>query len=338
MDHRRWSDTRTTWNDNAWKDGYASPASVTTAESERWSPESSSLDIGSHSVDVDDLYWADNAFKLFSYDGFVIVNGALTLLESDEMHRACKDAAADIVGSDRAGNRGPGRYSFGVASSTGSMLHVPAFACCLLDSAGSRLEPLLRRIFDAGQKRDYLCVSSGGDFVVGDVPMDQSLHSDLVVKRELDVWLPPPMLSVNFAVHDITKRNGPMRIIPRTQLHRGILPEKPPARWANSCICPLRAGAAIVRDVRVLHSGTANLLETTRFLPNVEYVSADFRATNRNDCFPPVRCLPQSLYNTLKPETQRLSTEIVHLDGAEQKATFVRRWKKKNKECSAGGK
>jgi len=52
-----------------------------------------------------------------------------------------------------------------------------------------------------------------------------------------------------------TCRNGPTRIIPGTQLANGIVPKKISDDWLHSCLCPILAGAAIVRDARVLHRG-----------------------------------------------------------------------------------
>merc|ERR1711870_150443 len=100
--------------------------------------------------------------------------------------------------------------------------------------------------------------------------------------------------------------NGPTRIIPGTQLLRGELPTEIPSDWERSCLCPLPVGSAIVRDVRTLHSGTRNLTTTTRFLPSVEFVSADFRSTNRRDCFPPAKCLPSDFFEQLQPRVQEV--------------------------------
>lgn len=195
------------------------------------------------------------------------------------------------------------------------MLHEPAFAHHLLDTGGSVLQPLLERIFSGGARDGYTCYSSGGDFVVGCVPTNQTLHADLVLKKCFDTWLPAPMVSVNYVVHDINQYNGPMRIIPATQLDRGEVPEQLPRRWENSCLCPLYAGAAIVRDVRTLHSGTANRTLETRYLPSVEYVSADFRATNRGDCFPPWPSMTRAIYDSLRATPRKRCEEIVDWRG-----------------------
>ena len=123
----------------------------------------------------------------------------------------------------RSGNRGPGRYSFGNASSTGSTLHIPLSADYLLNTAGCKLHPLLCLIFEEERAHGPICTGGGGDFVLGGVTENQRLHADLTVKKTCDVLLPPPMVSANFAVQDITSQNGPMRIVPGSQLTRGEL-------------------------------------------------------------------------------------------------------------------
>lgn len=270
----------------------------------------SSLNIASHSIRWSTRSWATDAQALFAEHGFVVIDDVLTADQQRAVLSDCEAVAKEMIGPQCAGNRGPGRYSFGVASSTGGMLHLESFAQHLLNSACSKLHPLLQQIFEGGTRAGFLCTGAGGDFVVGGTTTDQDIHSDIQIRKDDDVWMPPPMISINFVIQELTSMNGPTRIVPGTQLERGFVPPWIPDWWLRSRLCPIPAGAAIVRDVRVLHSGTRNLTQTVRYLPSVEFVSADFRCTNRRDCFPPIRCLPNELYESLQPQIKHLCREI----------------------------
>ena len=270
----------------------------------------SSLSISNYCIKLGVEDWCRKARQQFSDSGFVIVSGMLDSSECQAVLKDCKKAAQEIVGSQRAGNRGPGRYSFGVASSTGAMLHVEAFSDHLLNSACSKLYPLLEKVFEGGTEHGFICTGGGGDFVLGGTDTDQHIHSDIQVQKSLDVWMPPPMISVNFVLEDLTHMNGATRMIPGTQLWRGEVPHPIPARWERSCLCPLPAGTAIIRDVRTLHSGTRNMIQATRYLPSIEFVSADCRSTGRQDWFTPIKSLPNKLYQRLSPEMQKVCEEI----------------------------
>ena len=254
----------------------------------------------------DTANWESVSLDLFEENGFVVLPGALSEQEYLAVLEDCKAAAKQFVGPKKAGNRGPGRYSFGVASSTMGMLHAPSFSEHLLTACCDKLYPLLDKVFPGG----FLCAGSGGDFVVGRTETDQSIHADIQVEKEDDCKLPPPMVSVNFTVEQQQWENGPMRMIPGTWDKRGDVPENPPAWWSCACLCPLSAGTAIVRDVRVLHSGTRNTTIGTRYLPSVEFVSQRFRKTNRKDCFPLPQSMPHDTYKKLHRRTQELCREI----------------------------
>ena len=286
-----------------------------------------SLKVEEHSVACTDLGWERNAFELFKKNGFVIVNKVLKLYQYIAVHRDCEREAQQLIEKARPGNRGKGRYSFGNASSTGSMLHVPSYAKHLLGEASSTLLPLLELIFEDKKRpgeRGFICYSGGGDFVLGGTAEFQEIHSDIHITKQCNKHLPTPLLCVNFCVQELSEYNGPTRIVPGTQVgeHRSWTLEQEPDEWKTSRLCPVPAGAAIVRDTRTLHGGTPNLTDKTRYLPSVEYVSADFRATNRKDKFPPRRCLPYELYEQLKPEVQELCQEIVLQEDEDPQVTF----------------
>lgn len=214
--------------------------------------------------------WQGDAFDIFAEHGFVVVEHVLALHQCSAVLRDCERVAEEIVGHGRRGNRGPGRYSFGKASSSGSMLHVPSFARHLLGNAGRMLRPLLDRIFFNGERPGFSCLSASGDFVLGDVHTHQALHADIQVPRELQKKLPPPYIAVNFCVQELTPMNGATRIIPGTHFQSSSIPDPEPEEWRRSRLCPIPAGAAIIRDIRVLHGGTPNFTQDTRYLPNVE--------------------------------------------------------------------
>ena len=60
----------------------------------------------------------------------------------------------------------------------------------------------------------------------------------------------------------------------------------------------------------MLHSGTRNTTNGTRYLPSVEFVSQRFRKTNRKDCFPLPQSMPHDTYKKLHRRTQELCREI----------------------------
>eukprot|EP00927_Polykrikos_kofoidii_P041132 TRINITY_DN35049_c0_g1_i1.p1 TRINITY_DN35049_c0_g1~~TRINITY_DN35049_c0_g1_i1.p1 ORF type:complete len:608 (+),score=83.20 TRINITY_DN35049_c0_g1_i1:51-1826(+) len=229
--------------------------------------------------------WSMTALRLFRRNGFVVVKGALDANCCHKLLDGCREAEKQIFLATGlhglSGNRGPGRWSFAVASKTGSMLHHEAWVSML------ECKPLLELIqflFPAGG----FCVAAGGDYVEGDTGFYQHLHSDVSVHGPFDVDFPPPYVSANFAVQHIDSVNGPTRIVPGTQClsvaaarELAMLPniEEEPREWRTSVLQPLEPGDLFLRDVRVLHGGTPNGSSETRFLPSVEFASADFRGS-----------------------------------------------------------
>ena len=167
---------------------------------------------------------------------------------------------------------------------------------------------------------EYCCVKSGGDFVVANTKTHQKLHADVAVKKKFDVRLPPPFLCVNFAVQPLTAHNGPMRIAPGTQLARGEVSETMARKYANARLCPVPAGAAIVRDVRTLHSGTPNLTEKTRYLPSVEFALAEYVGQGATP-----KSLPREFFDKLPSEAQELCSDIVFDDDDDPNVGFMTR-------------
>ncbi|CAK9075588.1 unnamed protein product [Durusdinium trenchii] len=276
-------------------------------------PSASTLEVAKFTVSTSMDGWEEQGFQIFRKSGFVIIEDVLDHVQCSEVLEDCRQMAKEIVAPQGAGNRGKGRYSFGVASSTGSILHREAIAKHLLNEGGRLLQPLLSQIFfdESDRLSSFSCYSGGGDFVLPGVEEYQHLHADMQVKKDLDKQMPPPFLAINFVVQDLTELNGPMRIVPGKRERDWRNQKKEPDRWRCSRLCPVPAGSALVRDVRILHGGTPNLSEETRFLPSVEYVSAWFRATHRPDMFPPRRCIPQDVFVTLHSDVQQICEELV---------------------------
>mmetsp|Transcript_92697 Transcript_92697/g.299896 ORF Transcript_92697/g.299896 Transcript_92697/m.299896 type:complete len:431 (-) Transcript_92697:79-1371(-) len=231
--------------------------------------------------------WCEDALRCFRANGLVVVKSMLT--ETSELLVACRRVEAEILETNQGrviargfGSRGPGRWSMGAASRTGSLLHDHAWARLL--NSGLLLQLLERVMPHRGR-----CISAGGDFVCGGgVSGYQTLHSDMCGYDHgpFEVSFPAPFISVAFVVHPIDADSGPMRAIPGTQTLAFVarcdglgLPnlDEEPEVWRRSTLHPLEAGDVIVRDVRVLHGGTPNRTDQTRFLPSLEFASQPFR-------------------------------------------------------------
>lgn len=275
------------------------------------SEPASTLKVSEYTVSHQTNNWEATALAIFRKSGFVVVEDVLNDVQCREVLEVCNAVAKEMVGPHCAGNRGHGRYSFGWASSTGSILHERAIASNLLSHAGMILHPLLCSIFccDEG-KPQFSCYSGGGDFVLPGVEEYQPLHSDIQVNKSFSMKMPPPYLSVNFCVQALTAENGPIRMIPGKTDHDWT-GRKEPAEWRNSRLFPVPAGAALVRDVRTLHGGTPNVSERTRYLPSIEYVSTGFKEARRKDMFPAVRSIPREIFNALPKKMRRLCRDIV---------------------------
>ena len=267
----------------------------------------SPADILDLTVALDSVDWAQRGFNIFSKEGFVIVSGVLKLHQYSRVLRDCEEQGQALRIMQPGGNRGRNRWSFGNASLTKSMFHIQSWSKYLLRAAGGELRELLQLIFGDDGCR---CVKSGGDFVLGRTRAHQKLHADIQVKKQLDIHLPPPQLSVNFTLQPLTPDNGPLRIVPRTQLAR-VDAEGIPVELRNARLCPVPAGAAIVRDIRVLHSGTPNWTTNVRYLPNVEFASAPYIEKGPFAKQTPQRSMPRQFFDQLPPEVQELCGDLV---------------------------
>ena len=255
----------------------------------------------------------ERAVHLFHRDGFVVVANALTAEQLDQLQAAATREMRAIVALDheRAGNRGPRRYSFGSASRTGQLLHLPEWAM-LVDLP--TVIPIVEAIFGS---QDFTVRGAGGDFCLPGAVRYQPLHSDIGDRRtfrgrEIGSFhdprgrltyrdLPCPFLCCNFLTTDQTALNGPTRQIPGTQHSHAKMPrlaEEP--RWMQmSTLNPAPAGSVVIRDVRAWHGGTPNLSDAPRAIPNVEYFAPWYRE-------PVEPSLPAEVFASLSERGQRL--------------------------------
>ena len=253
------------------------------------------------------------AVTLFRRDGFVVVGDVMTPTQVDVLAKGCIEVMREIVAldTDRKGNRGSHRYSFGGSSLTRSQLHRPEWQM-LLDVPA--VTQIVSAIFGSG---NYTLRAASGDFCLPGAEDYQRLHSDVsdwvdgsqtpfsAFHDPLGVTsirdLPCPYVCVNFLPQDVTRLNGPTRQIPGTQKSRVPIPSlKDEPEWMRlSTVCPAPAGAIMVRDVRAWHGGTPNVSDQPRAIPNLEFYAPWFRE-------PIVPGITYCDYKKLSAQAQRL--------------------------------
>lgn len=312
----------------------------------------SSLEVPDFSATAEPLEgsWIDDAAAIFHRYGFCILLNALGGQEIADVLQTCLEVEAEmlLLDPDRLGCRDAGRYSFGAAAKSGHMLHHPAWQH-LLQSTPVLM--VLKKIFPEG----FIFSGGGGDFVLGKTVNYQSLHSDLGPSRVPPECRSdqPPMISINFTVQHVTGENGPLRVVPGRRVVVGKTDAPPcfseePEVLRQSKLCPLPPGAAIIRDLRLWHGGTPNISNETRFLPSVEVMSLKYsqyisgphsfgytycEVCKWHQCcfyYKDRRpCLPDSLFETLPLEVQKLCEQIRGPDvpvGLRQFARAQRSW------------
>ena len=268
-----------------------------------------------------------HAAELFRRDGFVVIANALDSEEVEVLARGCREVADEILAldTDRKGNRGSHRYSFGGSSLTRSQLHRPEWRM-LLDN--DIVNSVVTAIF---QSPDFVLRAASGDFCLPGATGYQPLHSDVRdwkdsattpfsafhdPRRQLTIRdLPCPYVCANFLPQDVTRLNGPTRQIPGTQNSRHPIPslEEEPEWMRLSTVCPAPAGAVMIRDVRAWHGGTPNLSDAMRAIPNLEFYAPWFRE-------PIVPGISYADYRTLSETAQKRVRHCV-LDSSETLVT-----------------
>ncbi len=270
----------------------------------------------------------NEAKRLFYRDGFVVIRDALTSEQLSTIREGCARVVKDIMerDSERHGNRGSHRYSFGSASTTGHQVHQPEWAM-LIDLPS--VTPILEAIFESP---DYICRGGGGDFCLPGAVEYQPLHSDVADRREKAdhiaaadsdgskfsgaFWdprglmtlrdLPCPYVCCNFLMTDFTALNGPTRQIPGTQNSREPIPhlDEEPLWMKYSTVCPAPAGSVLIRDPRAWHGGTPNLSNELRAIPNIEFYAPWFHE-------PMAQSMPREIYRSLSKHGQQICRYIV---------------------------
>lgn len=246
------------------------------------------------------------AARIFHRDGFVVVRDLLDAAHLARFRDASAEALADILAVPGAGERKymtesgrlPHRYSYGTSSASRQMLHKPAWAA-MVDLPTTT--PILTEIFGGA---DYLVIGAGGDLCLPGAVEYQHLHADVgeshlisparaAAARAIGVELrtadgsdeltdetrrrvvdyTPPIVTINFAMSDLTWENGPIRQIPGSHAWRmrPVPPEEEPEWMRLSTLVGAPAGAGVFRDNRAWHGATPNLSREIRALPNVEY-------------------------------------------------------------------
>ena len=109
----------------------------------------------------------------------------------------------------------------------------------------------------------------------------------------------PPMVTINFAMTNLTWENGPIRQVLGS--HTWQMPPPPPRdepEWmCLSTLVGAPAGAGVFRDNRAWHGATPNLGREIRALPNVEY-SAPWISGERRK-----KSMPHHIWETLLRRT-----------------------------------
>ena len=245
------------------------------------------------------------AARIFHRDGFVVVRDLL-----DEEHLALfREGSAralrqilEVPGSGprkyaTESGRLPHRYSYGTASASRQMLHEEEWAA-MVDLPTTT--PILAEIFGTV---DYLVLGAGGDLCLPGAVEYQHLHADVGESNALSperidaakalgievrtnddgdidnatrrriVDFTPPVVTINFAMCDLTWENGPIRQIlgSHTWQMRPPPPAEEPEWMRFSTLVGALAGAGVFRDNRAWHGATPNLSREVRALPNVEY-------------------------------------------------------------------
>jgi Phytanoyl-CoA dioxygenase (PhyH) len=278
-------------------------------------------------LEILDPHEVERAVRLFRRDGFVIIRDALDADQTAFLAAGVTEVANDIVAMDteRSGNRGSHRYSFGGSSRTLSMLHRPEWQM-LVDLP--TVTPIITAIFESDA---YMLRAASGDFCLPGAVEYQPLHSDVRDWESAETTpfssfhdprgfvtlrdLPAPYVCANFLPFEQTTLNGPTRQIPGSQHSRAPIPtlaEEP--EWMRlSTVCPAPAGAVQIRDVRAWHGGTPNVSDELRAIPNLEFYAPWFRE-------PVVPGITYDAHRRLSEHAQRV-TRFSVLDSSEELVT-----------------
>ena len=283
----------------------------------------------------------ERAVRIFHRDGFVVVRDLLDEEHLARFRRGSARALAQILETPGSGERKymtesgrlPHRYSYGTSSASRQMLHEDEWAS-MVDLPTTT--PILAAIFGS---MDYLVLGAGGDLCLPGAVEYQHLHTDVGESNALSearieaaqalgieirrddasneienatrrriVDYTPAVVTINFAMCDLTWENGPIRQIPGS--HTWQMRPPPPAeepQWMRfSTLVGAPAGAGVFRDNRAWHGATPNLSREIRSLPNVEYGAPWLpeRADGER------RTMPHDVWRTLTPHGKHICRRV----------------------------
>ena len=280
----------------------------------------------------------ERAVRVLRRDGFVVVRDLLDEAHLRLFRQGSARALRQILAVPGAGGRKymtetgrlPHRYSYGTSSASRQMLHEPEWAA-MVDLPTTT--PILAAIFGS---MDYFALGAGGDLCLPGAVEYQHLHADVgesqhisehrlataeaigidtrrdhntgelaAATRRRIIDYTPPVVTINFAVCDLTWENGPIRQIPgsHTWQMRPVPPDEEPEWMRLSTLVGAPAGAGVFRDNRAWHGATPNLSREIRALPNVEYGAPWLRG-------PAKKTMPHAIWETLTPHAQHLCRRI----------------------------
>ena len=329
---------------------------------------------GIRGLEICDPSEVKRAARIFHRDGFVVVRDLLDAEHLANFREGSAQALRDILSVPGVGERKymtesgrlPHRYSYGTASASRQMLHEQVWAS-MVDLPTTT--PILTEIFGSP---DYFVLGAGGDLCLPGAVEYQHLHMDvgeshhiskarLATAKAIGVELrtedakdaaagdsgelaqatrrqivdfTPAVVTINFAMCDLTWENGPIRQIPGSHAWRmpPVPPEDEPEWMRLSTLVGAPAGAGVFRDNRAWHGATPNLSREIRSLPNVEYGASWLPGNGAGR-----KTMPHEVWETLTPHAQHLCRRIkaepdvwppgagvMHPLGAERRAAAAR--------------
>ena len=284
----------------------------------------------------------ERAVRIFRRDGFVVVRDLLDAANLAKFRNGSTRVLRQILEAPGPDGRKyitetgrlPHRYSYGTASASRQLLHEAEWAA-MVDLPTTT--PILAAIFGT---MDYLVVGAGGDLCLPGAVEYQHLHADvheanalsperIEAARRLGIEIrtaegasegevdnatrrrivdyTPPIVTINFAMCDLTWENGPIRQIPgsHTWQMRPTPPADEPPWMRYSTLVGAPAGAGVFRDNRAWHGATPNLSREVRALPNVEY-GAPWLPQGQGG----KPTMPHDVWETLTPHGQHLCRRV----------------------------
>ena len=295
-------------------------------------------DNGLRGLELCEPHEVERAARLFHRDGFAVVTGLLDAEQLGLWRQGSARVLKQILAVPGPGPRKymtetgrlPHRYSYGTSSASRQLLHEPEWAG-MIDLPTTT--PILAAIFGS---MDYFVLGAGGDLCLPGAVEYQHLHADTREPQQLPearvataaaigieirrdaatgalepatrrriIDFTPPMVTINFALSDLTWENGPIRHIPgsHTWQMRPTPPDEEPEWMRLSTLVGAPAGAGVFRDNRAWHGATPNLSREIRALPNVEY-GAPWAAPPTN------KTMPHTIWQTLSPHAKHLCRHV----------------------------